>query len=395
MQASLSASLHPDFILELASTSLIGSRAKLQDIPKVEQLIVGRIRSWVIENLVWPRVRTVRLPSVRNRAQTSWPEDGEKGYVEEDALDPRSEGDTPVEDLDDYDDARSGTTMSGRRRASSGGSSSVLHRPAIRIQTSSTSNLRQGTKGSAAQGYTSSVDPLEAEANLGQNMHHRSRQRRHSSLSSTSNAGASDPMTNSTFSLATKTVSAPTTAFGTSQLSMSAGPSLRGAGSGSRTNSRRHSRRGSVDQYDQYDQGAGGSEYGGGSFARHGMPHYSPGLGLGLGRTSFTSAGGGAAGHRSTPITPTHPLSRTNSNLSISSLNSGTVTGFFDAETPKWEQAARRAARERSQSQSSRGSVAGKGASRKVSPTFELARLASRVDEEPEADEGSGSEEGH
>ena len=386
MQASLSASLHPDFILELASTSLIGSRAKLQDIPKVEQLIVGRIRSWVIENLVWPRVRTVRLPSVRKRAQPLSSESDERGYIDEDALDPRSEGDTPVEDMDDYDDARSGTTMSGRRRASSGGSSAVLHHPAIRIQTSSTSNLRQGTKAPAAQGYTSSVDPVEAESHLGQNMHHRSRQRRRSSLSSTSNVAASDLMTNSTSSLATQPVSAPTTATGTSLLSMSAGPSTKG--SGSRMNSRRHSRGSSIDHY---EHSAGGSEYGGGAFSRHGTPHYSPGLGLGLGRSSFTSStAGGAAGHRSTPITPTHPLSRTNSNLSVSSLNSGTVTGFFDAETPKWEQAARRAARERSQSQSSRGSVAGKGASRKVSPTL----LASRVDEEhePEVDEESGSE---
>ena len=65
--ATLSLSLHPDFILELASTSLIGSRAKLQDIPKVEQLVVGRVRAWVIENLVWPKVRTVKLPSMASR----------------------------------------------------------------------------------------------------------------------------------------------------------------------------------------------------------------------------------------------------------------------------------------------------------------------------------------
>lgn len=63
-KASMSLSLHPDFILDLASTSLIGSRAKLQDIPKVEQLIIGRIRNYVIENFVWPKVRTFNLPKV-------------------------------------------------------------------------------------------------------------------------------------------------------------------------------------------------------------------------------------------------------------------------------------------------------------------------------------------
>lgn len=68
--SALSVSLHPDFILELATTSLIGSRAKLQDIPKVEQLIVGRVRAWVIENLVWPKVRTFPLPTLRQRKFT-------------------------------------------------------------------------------------------------------------------------------------------------------------------------------------------------------------------------------------------------------------------------------------------------------------------------------------
>lgn len=63
-KASMSLSLHPDFILDLASTSLIGSRAKLQDIPKVEQLIIGRVRNYVIENFVWPKVRTFNLPRV-------------------------------------------------------------------------------------------------------------------------------------------------------------------------------------------------------------------------------------------------------------------------------------------------------------------------------------------
>lgn len=62
-ESALSLSLHPDFILELAITSIIGSRAKLQNIPKVEQLILGRVRAWISENLVWPKVKTIKLPS--------------------------------------------------------------------------------------------------------------------------------------------------------------------------------------------------------------------------------------------------------------------------------------------------------------------------------------------
>lgn len=70
-QSRLSLSLHPDFILELASTSLIGSRAKLQDIPKVEQLIISRIRNWVVGNFVWPKVKNVPLPNLGGSKESS------------------------------------------------------------------------------------------------------------------------------------------------------------------------------------------------------------------------------------------------------------------------------------------------------------------------------------
>lgn len=56
-------SMHPDFTLDLSATSLIGSRAKLQDIPKVEQLIVGRLRSFVVEKLVYPKRIPLKLPA--------------------------------------------------------------------------------------------------------------------------------------------------------------------------------------------------------------------------------------------------------------------------------------------------------------------------------------------
>jgi hypothetical protein len=86
----MSVSLHPDFILDLASTSLIGSRAKLQDIPKVEQLIIGRIRNYVIENFVWPKVRTFNLPKVggkkKKAATAQTPSAGDTTNVEDSAF---------------------------------------------------------------------------------------------------------------------------------------------------------------------------------------------------------------------------------------------------------------------------------------------------------------------
>lgn len=61
---SLHLSLHPDFTLELATRSLLGARAKLQDIPKVEQLLGARIRGWITDKVVWPGRVEVALPGV-------------------------------------------------------------------------------------------------------------------------------------------------------------------------------------------------------------------------------------------------------------------------------------------------------------------------------------------
>ncbi|KAK0533157.1 ERMES complex subunit mmm1 [Tilletia horrida] len=57
-------SLHPDFVLEAHASSLIGSRAKLQDIPKIEQLLVARLRAFVHDRFVWPRFWALGLPNL-------------------------------------------------------------------------------------------------------------------------------------------------------------------------------------------------------------------------------------------------------------------------------------------------------------------------------------------
>ncbi|GAA6018676.1 hypothetical protein JCM10207_009006 [Rhodosporidiobolus poonsookiae] len=61
---TLHLSLHPDFELELQTSSLLGSRAKLQDVPKIEQLLVARIRAAIQDRVVWPGRVEVALPGV-------------------------------------------------------------------------------------------------------------------------------------------------------------------------------------------------------------------------------------------------------------------------------------------------------------------------------------------
>ncbi|KAJ9099942.1 hypothetical protein QFC21_003948 [Naganishia friedmannii] len=60
-------SLLPDFHLNLKATSLLGSRAKLQDIPKLEQLVIARLRQAIQDRLVWPRFVGVSLPRLASR----------------------------------------------------------------------------------------------------------------------------------------------------------------------------------------------------------------------------------------------------------------------------------------------------------------------------------------
>lgn len=74
-------SLDPDFTLSMSTTSLLGSRAKLQDIPKIEQLILGRLRAWIVDNLVWPKVRVLKLPGLGNKGSVEDSADGEGEYV--------------------------------------------------------------------------------------------------------------------------------------------------------------------------------------------------------------------------------------------------------------------------------------------------------------------------
>lgn len=64
-------SFTPDYRLEFTVKSLIGSRAKLQDVPKISSLIESKLRSWFIERCIEPRFQVVKLPSLWPRRQNT------------------------------------------------------------------------------------------------------------------------------------------------------------------------------------------------------------------------------------------------------------------------------------------------------------------------------------
>lgn len=59
----------PDFRLEFNVKSLIGSRSKLENVPKIGSIIETRLKSWFIERCVEPRSQVVRLPSMWPRSK--------------------------------------------------------------------------------------------------------------------------------------------------------------------------------------------------------------------------------------------------------------------------------------------------------------------------------------
>lgn len=50
---ALTFSLHPSFSLELNTSSLMGSRAKLADVPKLHEMIQSQVRKMLLERSTW------------------------------------------------------------------------------------------------------------------------------------------------------------------------------------------------------------------------------------------------------------------------------------------------------------------------------------------------------
>ncbi|KAK6511518.1 ERMES complex subunit mmm1, variant 2 [Arthrobotrys musiformis] len=68
---TLTFSLLDDYRLELSVRSLVGSRSRLQDVPKIAQLIESRIHAWIDERVVEPKFQQIVLPSLWPRKRTT------------------------------------------------------------------------------------------------------------------------------------------------------------------------------------------------------------------------------------------------------------------------------------------------------------------------------------
>ncbi|KAI9808529.1 MAG: ERMES complex subunit mmm1 [Sarcosagium campestre] len=68
---TLAFSFLDDYRLDLSVRSLVGSRSRLQDVPKIAQLLEARLHNWFDERCVEPRFQQIILPSLWPRKQNT------------------------------------------------------------------------------------------------------------------------------------------------------------------------------------------------------------------------------------------------------------------------------------------------------------------------------------
>ena len=68
---TLTFSFLPDYRLELSTHSLLGSRSRLQDVPKIAQLVEARLHDWFDERCVEPWFQQIVLPSLWPRKKNT------------------------------------------------------------------------------------------------------------------------------------------------------------------------------------------------------------------------------------------------------------------------------------------------------------------------------------
>lgn len=68
---TLAFSFLDDYRLDLSIRSLLGSRSRLQDVPKIAQLIEARLHTWFDERCVEPRFQQIELPSMWPRKKNT------------------------------------------------------------------------------------------------------------------------------------------------------------------------------------------------------------------------------------------------------------------------------------------------------------------------------------
>lgn len=68
---TLQFSFSDDYRLDISVRSLVGSRSRLQDVPKIAQIVENRLHDWIDQRCVEPRFQQIVLPSLWPRKKTT------------------------------------------------------------------------------------------------------------------------------------------------------------------------------------------------------------------------------------------------------------------------------------------------------------------------------------
>lgn len=102
-----------DYRLDLSIRSLVGSRSRLQDVPKIAQLVEARLHTWFDERCVEPRFQQIELPSLWPRKKNT--RGGDDATGSEPASMGRAKGKEVQRDI--RDEARREVEAEARARA--------------------------------------------------------------------------------------------------------------------------------------------------------------------------------------------------------------------------------------------------------------------------------------
>ncbi|KAI2642777.1 hypothetical protein GGS21DRAFT_192260 [Xylaria nigripes] len=92
-----------DYRLDFSIRSLVGSRSRLQDVPKIAQLVEARLHHWFDERAVEPRFQEIALPSMWPRMKNTrgTGDEGHDGLAPPSVSIPKGKGRETVNDLRD------------------------------------------------------------------------------------------------------------------------------------------------------------------------------------------------------------------------------------------------------------------------------------------------------
>jgi maintenance of mitochondrial morphology protein 1 len=121
-----------DYRLDFSIRSLMGSRSRLQDVPKIAQLIESRLHMWFDERCVEPRFQEIALPSLWPRKQNT--RGGDDGISDMERSLSKAKGSEIARDIREEARREVAAEMEAQAYAQTQSSDSLRHRRRTRVE---------------------------------------------------------------------------------------------------------------------------------------------------------------------------------------------------------------------------------------------------------------------